>query len=892
MSVRWGRNSLLSSFLLASTAIVPAGYARAQSQAASAQSAVTFNIPAQPLSSALTAFARQSGIKLAYPASLSTGKSAPALRGSFASADALGRLLAGSGLSFQFTSANAVTILDPSIPAGTNQARVNDGSLVLDTINVTSAGGAAAADRPYQTPGSSAHISAEQISRFPASSPGDILKNAPGVLSGENRNGGAIDVNIRGMQGMGRVPVAIDGSINATTVYQGYQGVGNRSYIDPDLIGGVSIEKGPSTTPGSGIGGLVSMRTINADDILRPGQTIGLRVKGGLGTNTTDAPPYLTRGGYNFPSGHSRPGVDTRPDGLDRPGLFAPTSKNGSIAAAAKTEDFELVAAIAGRSAGNYFAGKNGPVAGTTGNVGPVRVCNAISCSMQNPYYTNSGLTVFRAGEEVLNTSSDTASFLLKGKALFDGGHALELGYIGFRSKNGDVRASGLTDAVIAPAQQYLSTANTDTFTARYHWKPADSDLIDLKANAWTGSLAVRQQTLATTSSLAMVGRPALAVAPTYVGSNSRTSGGDVMNTSRFELPVGRASLSYGGSYLFEETAPTDLTKKLETFKPRDGERQEGSVFSKVSWLPVEWLTLDGGLRYQAFRSKDRADQLTVAGWPASPQGRSGGGFAPGVGVTIEPVKGIQIFGKYTEGLRLPSLMETSGAFLLLVSADIKPERAHTWEFGGNVLRDGVFDAKDRVRLKVAYFDNTVDDYLSRQYLPLGGGVGLLNIQNIAQARFAGLEMQGEYQINGFSIGLMGTYYTRVEFCRTLSTCSEDTLASDYANNYVPPQYTASLTMSQKFFDGALTVGGKVSHVGPRPGGAEPTAYGAQALIAPIYWKPYTLVDLFASYKVNDAATLDLNVENLTDRYYVDPLSLALMPSPGRTLRASMTVKF
>lgn len=98
--------------------------------------------------------------------------------------------------------------------------------------------------------------------------------------------------------------------------------------------------------------------------------------------------------------------------------------------------------------------------------------------------------------------------------------------------------------------------------------------------------------------------------------------------------------------------------------------------------------------------------------------------------------------------------------------------------------------------------------------------------------------------------------------------------------------------MSQKLFDDALTIGGRASYVGPRPGGAEEAPIGAQSLITPIIWQPYTLVDLFASYQVNDYVKFDFNIENLTDRYYVDPLSLALIPSPGRTFRGSLTIKY
>lgn len=102
----------------------------------------------------------------------------------------------------------------------------------------------------------------------------------------------------------------------------------------------------------------------------------------------------------------------------------------------------------------------------------------------------------------------------------------------------------------------------------------------------------------------------------------------------------------------------------------------------------------------------------------------------------------------------------------------------------------------------------------------------------------------------------------------------------------------ASLTLSQKLLNDDLTVAGRISHVGPRSGGAEQSAYGGQALISPIYWEPYTLIDLFASYNLNDNFTLGLSIENVTDRYYVDPLSLGLIPSPGRTIRAGLTGRF
>ena len=138
-------------------------------------------------------------------------------------------------------------------------------------------------DAPYSTAAPTNYISGENIERFRGSSPADMFRGTPGVMSGEARNGaGSIDVNVRGMQGLGRVTVKVDDAENQVTVYQGYQGISNRTFVDPDLLAGIGITKG-SDAASSGIAGTVAMRTLDAADIVKPGNTIGFRAKGGLG---------------------------------------------------------------------------------------------------------------------------------------------------------------------------------------------------------------------------------------------------------------------------------------------------------------------------------------------------------------------------------------------------------------------------------------------------------------------------------------------------------------------------------------------------------------------------------------------------------------------------------
>jgi len=48
-------------------------------------------------------------------------------------------------------------------------------------------------------------------------------------------------------------------------------------------------------------------------------------------------------------------------------------------------------------------------------------------------------------------------------------------------------------------------------------------------------------------------------------------------------------------------------------------------------------------------------------------------------------------------------------------------------------------------------------------------------------------------------------------------------------------------------------------------------------------------MDAYVRFRVDDRFTAELNGTNLTDHYYSDPLSRTLNPSPGRTLRLSLT---
>ena len=140
------------------------------------------------------------------------------------------------------------------------------------------------------------YLGKEDVDRFRGISTADVFQGLTNVYSGAARNGGALDANIRGIQGAGRAPVIIDGTEQAIVINRGYRGAGNRSYIDPSLISGVRALKGPVSVReiNSQSGGAIAIKTLGANDILRPGETFGLELRLEGGNNATAPTVFKT----------------------------------------------------------------------------------------------------------------------------------------------------------------------------------------------------------------------------------------------------------------------------------------------------------------------------------------------------------------------------------------------------------------------------------------------------------------------------------------------------------------------------------------------------------------------------------------------------------------------
>ncbi|MBN8997221.1 MAG: TonB-dependent hemoglobin/transferrin/lactoferrin family receptor [Rhizobiales bacterium] len=128
-------------------------------------------------------------------------------------------------------------------------------------------------------------INADQIKQIDPAKLQDIFQSVPSVIPVVNADDPGIGFNIRGLQDFGRVAVIVDGARQNFLVAQ--HGPQGKTYLDPALISDVEVSRGPvSNIYGSGaIGGVVSMKTKDADDVLKAGERFGVLWEGTAGTN-------------------------------------------------------------------------------------------------------------------------------------------------------------------------------------------------------------------------------------------------------------------------------------------------------------------------------------------------------------------------------------------------------------------------------------------------------------------------------------------------------------------------------------------------------------------------------------------------------------------------------
>ncbi|MEQ4673848.1 TonB-dependent hemoglobin/transferrin/lactoferrin family receptor [Providencia vermicola] len=773
-----------------------------------------------------------------------------------------------------------------------NSSPTSENVIKLDNITVT-ASQIQQGDWVYSSPSSVSVISKKQIEDRPPKHIADVLELTTGVYSSVSQQDPSLSVNIRGIQDYGRVNMNIDG------MRQNFQksGHGQRNgsmYIDSELLSGVEIQKGNSGGMGSGgtLGGVATFNTVNASDFLSKDKSFGGKLHASTGTNNTH---FI-----------------------------------GSSAFALGNEKGDLLFAASERRLGDYKPG-------THGSIGDIRINNDAG------HYDElvRGLKHTRIND----SNYQMTSYLAKAGWNLSESQRLQFNYL--ETKVATPNAGTLTNLTQTWPYKlgWKSSGFSDVTTQNY-----SLDYTQFSGSPWSTEFKGKVYFVDTKDDTETYSTSQIFNNGYQMDTRVKTFGVQLENHSEIEFNHNNLLKAHYGFETFQDKASSSSTREAASGVTPDGKRTLSSLFTNLTYEYDDWLTLEGGMRYDYYtlkgqtsmryaifpytkenpctgrRLRDCPSTLYTEHWNVD---KSEGAFSPNARLAIRPgVEWMEFFTSYGRSWRPPAITETlttgsaHSSSTQFPNPFLKAERSNAWEIGVNLNYPQLMLEEDRLLAKVAYFDTRVDNYINLAINRTKPGLVNPSIGNAAYSnnlnttRFRGFEYQLNYDAGFVYADLTFTHMIgKNKFCANrawlggvlkfpegIGPGNWYAEPDEQADNYVNcdsgsifgsaanlPGDRGSFTLGGRAFDRKLD-GGMVIRF--TPGFQDYSAQTNYPYLAD--WPKYTLVDLYASYSITDNLIIRGNVENLTNRAYVVSYgeSLANTLGRGRTISGGVEFRF
>ncbi|MBC3301670.1 TonB-dependent hemoglobin/transferrin/lactoferrin family receptor [Pseudomonas sp. SWRI18] len=799
--------SLLAATLL--LAGVPVMTASAAEPAPRSHGNYTFSIEQQPLVSALNAFTTVTGWQVGLPAELGQGVSSPGVRGPLSPEKALDRLLVGTNLSYRKLGHNNIVL----------EKRTAGSTLNLQQVTIS-------ATRNEQdvssVPSTVSVQEREALDRQNVNTIRELVRYEPNVsvggAGGRSSNSG---YNIRGIDG-DRILTQVDGVEVPDNFFNGPYAKTRRNYVDPEIVKRVEILRGPASAlyGSSAIGGAVSYFTLDPDDIIKPGQDYGARLKTGYSSADES---WLTSGTVagrvqdfdgllhlSQRNGHEMESYD----GNNATGL----ARTGANPEEARTTN------VLAKLGWNY--GDDNRLGLTYEKYKDDRDVN-LKSAVGGPFTGGRGFNFYRA-----RSGNDTITrerFGIENRFALDSPIADQIK----TSLNYQIAKTDQSTAEIyQPSRRVLRTRETLyeekqwVFDAQLNkaFNIGDTDHqvtygTTLKQQKVTGSREGAATCLAVGSGCTAIGAP------------SPSAGDSVRKASDFPDPTINTYSLFAqdqiawGKWTFLPAVRYDYTQ----LKPK---------------LTEEFLNTVDPTRIYAHSDKEKT-------WHR---------VTPKFGLTYALTDHYTWFGQYAEGFRTPSAKALYGRFENLQQGytvepnpDLKPESSKGVETGirGN-FDSGSFD--------IAVFYNKYRNFIDEDASVAGGTSQQFEANNIKHATIKGIEAKGRLDLDAF--GAPQGLYSQGSIGYTYGRNDDN---GEALNSVNPLKGVFGLGYDQDNYGGLLswTLVKKQDRV-------DSTTFHAPdgSATGPFKTPGFGVLDLTAFYKVTNDVTVNGGLYNLTDKKY------------------------
>ncbi|WP_313600151.1 TonB-dependent receptor [Pseudomonas sp.] len=800
--------SLLTAAIL--LAGLPVASATAAEPAPRSYGNYQFSIEQQPLVSALNAFTAVTGWQVGLPAELGQGMSSPGVRGPMAAEKALDRLLVGTNLTYRKLGSNNI-VLEPRAAGSTLNLQQVTISATRNAQDISS------------VPSTVSVHDREALDRQNVNTIRDLARYEPGVsVSGAGSRSGNAGFNIRGIDG-DRILTQVDGVEVPDNFFNGPYAKTRRNYVDPEIVKRVEILRGPASAlyGSSAIGGAVSYFTLDPEDIIKPGQDVGARLKTGY-SSADDS--WLTSGTF---AGRV----------ADVDGLLHLSQRNGH-----ETESYD----------GNNATG----LARTGANPEDARTTNVLAKLGWNYGDDNRlGLTYEKYKDDRdVNLKSAVGG-------PFTGGR----GFNFYRARSGNDTITrerlGLENrfGLDSPIADHIKTslnyqiAKTDQTTAEIY-QPSRR-VLRTRETLYEEKQWVFDAQLDKAFSLGATDHQV-----TYGTTLKQQKVTGSREGAATCLAVGAGCTAIGAP----SPSPSDSVKKASDFP--DPTINTYSLFAQDQIAWDKWTFLPS-VRYDYTQLKPKLTEefLNTVDpnrlYDHSDKEKTWHRVTPKFGLTYALTEQYTWFGQYAEGFRTPSAKALYGRFENLgqgytvePNPDLKPETSKGIETG---IR-GQFDAGS---FDIALFYNKYRDFIDEDAVVAGSTVEAFQAKNIKRATIKGVEAKGRLNLD--ALGAPHGLYTQgaISYAHGRNDDNGEPL-----NSVNPLKGVFGLGYDQDRY-GAL-VSWTLVKKQDRVDSTTFFAPDGNTSRGPFKTPGFGIVDLTGFYKVTRDVTINGGLYNLTDKKY------------------------
>ena len=469
-------------------------------------------------------------------------------------------------------------------------------------------------------------------------------------------------------------------------------------------------------------------------------------------------------------------------------------------------------------------------------------------------------------GSTVLATGGTSLSGLVKGTWTLGEDETLRLSFQQFRSSLDDAPLAATGGAGNVPVFGLIDrTVNDRTVVLSYQNGFPDNPALNLTAQLSYSDTTNSQRDHTDTSGGAVSCAPGSFAVVCDVDYAYKTLNLKLENRAEMAGAGWQNFLTYGIEVTRIDRQAVNSVGLL-SFHPEGIDNKIG-LYAQTEFVLGERLTVIPGIR---------ADLVNRTPGPGIPGAEPVRDFAlsPKVAVLYKLNDTISLFGSVARTERLPTLDELySYSATQAPAISLERETSLNAELGFAIDRHDVLRAGDSLQLKLTAFQNRVGNLIQRT-----DAAQPAYFENVAAARFRGLELEAGYEAERF-FGRLA--WSKID---AWDTTYDYRLTSNPADRLV-------VTLGGRAPDRGLEYGWRGTFVDAITTASRSTTSGA---ITPTSYDRYVTHDLFLRWTPEDGQlggfSLDIAVENLTDALYRN--NLAADNGPGRTFKLSLSKTF